>query len=289
MKGNRPQSVACPAPLRTREDDRIVEIFLHDYKEGQFAHHLDWLPQNKTNVEVIATAKDGTTLALEHTRLFEFPVGRAGGDPDEDPLLGEVTAYLCGIPIPVSDRVFFLGVDPKNLRKLLTNRFRSATLETLGRWARKILPSLHEDREFKILIPVKLPRKDRTVRIFLEVRKELEWNAEESKSPILPCCRYAPYKPDLVPLVRKALQDRLPKLRKSKADRRILMLELITLDRDASVHEAICKLAPEFPDFLLVDEFVYARNLSELCGQTFFRIWDTNLNVMELLVAIVDS
>jgi hypothetical protein len=288
MTGNQPQSV-CPAPTRTRKDERIVEIFLHAYKEGQFAHHLDWLPQNKTNVQVIATAKDGTTLAVEHTRLFEFPVGRAGGDPDEDPLLGEVTAYLCDLPIPVSDRVFLLGVDPRNLKKLLTKRFRSTTLEALGKWARKTLPSIEEDREFKILIPVKLPRTDRTVRIFLEVRNEIEWNAEGSQSPILPCCSYAPYKPDLISLVKKALQDKLPKLRKCKADRRILILEIVTLDRDASVHEAVCKLAPEFPDFLLVDAFVYARNLSELCGQTLFRIWDTNLNVMELLVGIVGS
>jgi hypothetical protein len=196
---------------------------------------------------------------------------------------------LCDIPIPVSDRVFFLGVDPTNFNKLLTKRFRSITLKALGNWARKVLPSLYEDREFKILIPAKLPRKDRTVRIFLEVRKEIEWNAEGSKSPILPSCSYAPYKPDLVSLVRKALQDKLPKLRESKADRRILMLEIITLDRDASVHEAVCKFAPEFPDFLLVDEFVYARNLSKLCDQTFFRVWDTNLNVMALLVAIVGS
>ena len=65
----------------------------------------------------------------------------------------------------------------------------------------------------------------------------------------------------------------MPKLRESKADHRILMLEIITLDSDASVHEAVCKLAPEFPDFLLVDEFVYTWNLSELCGQAFFRIW----------------
>jgi hypothetical protein len=274
MTGNRPQT---------------VEIFLQAYKEGQFAHHLDWLPQNKTNVQVIATAKDGTKLAVEHTRLFESPVGRAGGDPDEDPLLGEVTAYLCDLPISVSDRVFFLGVDPRNLRKLLTNRFRSATLEALGKWARRVLPSLYTDHEFRVLIPVKLPRKDRTVRIFLEVRQEIEWNAEGSTSPILPCCSYAPYKPNLVPLVRKALQDKLPKLRESKADRRILLLEIVTLDRDARVHEAVCKLAPEFPDFLLVDAFVYARNLSELCGQTFFRIWDTNLNAMELLVGLVGS
>ena len=98
-----------------------------------------------------------------------------------------------------------------------------------------------------------------------------------------------PYKPDLVSPVKKALRDKLPKLRECKADRRILILEIVTLDRDASVHEAVCKVASEFPDFLLVDEFDYARDLSELCGQTFFRIWDTNLNVMALLVAIVGS
>jgi len=236
MTGNRPQTVICGGPTRTRQDDRILEIFLHAYKDGQFAHHIDWLPQDSRNVEVIATAKDGTKLAVEHNRLFEL--ARVGRDPDEDPLLGEVTAYLCDISIPVSDRVFFLGVDPRNLKKLLTKKFRSTTLKSLGNWARKVLPTLYKDREFKVVIPVKLPRKDRTVRIFLEMRKEIEWNAEGSKSPILPAVVTPPYKPDLVSLVRKALQDKLPKLRECKADRRILILENVTLDRDASVHEA---------------------------------------------------
>jgi hypothetical protein len=88
------KTAVCPRPIRTREDDKIVEIFLHAYQDGRFAHKLEWQPQHETNVEVIGAAKDGTRLAVEHTRLFEFPIGRLGGNPEEDPVLGEVEANL---------------------------------------------------------------------------------------------------------------------------------------------------------------------------------------------------
>src|SRR5260370_13083811 len=162
--GEQTQSIVCPRSPRTREDDQIVEVFMHWYEDGRFAYHVDWLPQQRTNVEVIASTRDGTRLAIEHTKLFEFPVGRQM-NPDEDQKLQEVCAHLWGIQLPVSDRVFMLSLDPKNLQKLLTNRYRSKTLETLADWARQVLPTLHEKRDFEILIPTNLPRKKSTVRI----------------------------------------------------------------------------------------------------------------------------
>ena len=65
------------------------------------------------------------------------------------------------------------------------------------------------------------------------------------------------------------------------------MLENITLDSDAKVHETLLKLAHEFPDFLFVDAFVYARNLFDFFGRAYFCIWDTNLNHMALLNASI--
>jgi hypothetical protein len=70
------QSVICPRLTRTRKDDKTVELFLCAYRDGQFTHHMNWLAQNQTNVEVITTAEDGTKIAIEHTRLLEFPIER---------------------------------------------------------------------------------------------------------------------------------------------------------------------------------------------------------------------
>jgi hypothetical protein len=35
------KTAVCPQPIRTREDDKIVEIFLHVYQDGRFAHKLE--------------------------------------------------------------------------------------------------------------------------------------------------------------------------------------------------------------------------------------------------------
>lgn len=153
------------------------------------------------------------------------------------------------VRFPVKDRSFSLGVDPRNLKKLLFKKYRSRTLGALEEFLRKELPSLQEDSEFVIPIHVQLPRAERTVRMSVTVWRD----KGESDHPINVGGSYASYKPDLVSLVRKALKDKLPKLRRSEADRRILMLEIVTLDRDSRVHETVCKLAAEFSDFLAVD------------------------------------
>ncbi len=36
--------VPCPPPARTREDDQVVELFLHTWQNGRFIHSLNWLP-----------------------------------------------------------------------------------------------------------------------------------------------------------------------------------------------------------------------------------------------------
>ena len=51
------KTAVCPQPIRTREDDKIVEIFLHAYQDGRFAHKLEWQPQHETNVDVYPYSK----------------------------------------------------------------------------------------------------------------------------------------------------------------------------------------------------------------------------------------
>jgi hypothetical protein len=274
------QTVICPRPTRSREDDQIVEVFLHAYQGGRFAHKVEWLPQHETNVEVIASSEDGTRLAIEHTKLFEFPVGHQM-NPDEDQMLQEVCAHLSGIQLPVSDRVFMLSVDPKNLKKLLTKRHRSKTLGQLAGWAQQALPSLHDEREFEVLIPTNLPRSERIVRIGVEV-----WKTRSNRA-ILPCCGYLPSRPDIVSLVRKAFEEKLPKLSGARADRRILMLEVVTLDSDSKVYETVRNLGREFPQFLAVDEFVFVRNFFELGA--VFCISNTVMNEWSTVIVAPDE
>ncbi len=277
------RSFLCPPPTRPREDEQIVEMFLHGYEDGRFAARVDWLPQHVSNAEAIASDRDGTRLAIEHTRVqeFEYCLGRQA-NPDEDPILGEIGAHLAGIRLPVLDRMFMLNVDPKNLKQLLTyKKYRSKTLDALTEWALKFLPPLHKNQEFEIQIPVKLPPKDRTVRIGVEV---LQGRADR---PILGCCGYMWPRSELVARVRKALVDKLPKLVTTPADRRILILELVTLAGDSDVYETLLNVARDFAEFLRVDELVFARNFWDL--GTVFRTWNTSSNEWSAFVAQVSD
>src|SRR5215472_13972655 len=69
--GEPTEKVICSPPTRTWSDDQIVELFLEAYPDSRFAH-LEWLPQDRSNVEVIATDAAGTRLAVEHTRVFAY-------------------------------------------------------------------------------------------------------------------------------------------------------------------------------------------------------------------------
>ncbi|MGO9085626.1 MAG: hypothetical protein ACLQBK_10395 [Candidatus Sulfotelmatobacter sp.] len=263
-----------------RGDDQVVETFLHVYEDGRFSRDPDWLPQHQANVEVVASSEDGTRLAIEHTKLFEFPIGQQA-NPDEDEMLAAVGASLQGVSLPVSDRVFMLSVEPRNLRKLLAARRKSKALEALTEWAQRELPALREKREFEVEIPGNLPREARIVRIAVEVWKT------RSNRPILGC-GYLPPKSSLSSLVRKAFEEKLPKLSAAKVQRRILMLEVVTLDGDSDVYEAVRNLATDFPQFLAVDEVVFVRNFLQL-GAVVFRTWNTTSNESSVVIAQVSD
>jgi hypothetical protein len=211
---------------------------------------------------------------------FEYCIGRQS-NPDEDPTLGEIGAHLAHVSLPVQDRVFLLNVNPKNLKKLLYKKHRSKTLATLADWARQVLPTLHEQRQFEIPVPAKLPPDERTVRIGVEVFKG------GADRPILGCCGYLWPRSELVSRVRKALADKLPKLVRTPADRRILILELVTLAGDSEVYDTLLDVARGFEEFLRVDELVFARNFWDL--GTVFRTWNTTSNEWSAFVAQVSD
>lgn len=86
------QHVACLVPSRSREDDRIVELFLHAFRQGRFSDNPRWLPQHVKNVDVIATDKDRRRLAIEHTRILSFEE-----QPKQEIILRPIAEHLLDV------------------------------------------------------------------------------------------------------------------------------------------------------------------------------------------------
>jgi hypothetical protein len=78
-----------------------------------------------------------------------------------------------------------------------------------------------------------------------------------------------------MPLLCKALADKLPKLAKASAARRVLMFELPTTDSEVLILEKICSARRQFELLDCIDELVFAKTFGlKSEGVTFFYTWD---------------
>jgi len=227
-----------------------VELFLNAHESGRFAHHVEWLPQNRTNVEVIAQDAAGTRLAIEHTRLFAFE-----GHKRQEELLRPLAECLEAEPrlhgvnrrFDLLFRPDFLGNLPRSSRTLVKDGLVS--------WAVMNLPALGVGTCQEFEVPICLPKgKSRKIRIRVE--------ASERVPPMRPVCVSGCLPEDpkrLLAIVRKALNDKLNKLVDAEADQRILLLELQTLDSERKVICQIRDMADRFPLLHRVDQIVIAK------------------------------
>jgi hypothetical protein len=261
------QKVICPAPLRSREDDQIVELFLHVYRQGRFAKNPDWLRQDIENVEVIACAEDGTKLAIEHTRVFSF-----AGHREQEKVLQPLAEYLEALELPCgTEKKFWVRFSANFIGKFL-NRNRARVLEELAGFIRATFPTLvprdHPPYSFEVEIPVPNRQPSPTVRLEVEV-----WERNFGTRPIS-VNGYIPPLSSLLTMVTQAIEDKFPKLLKAPARLRFLMVELPDLSpSDVAVLEAMCNVRPE-PSSWGIDAVVFARTYglrTENC--VFFSIW----------------
>lgn len=89
---------------------------------------------------------------------------------------------------------------------------------------------------------------------------------------------------DLGTIVEKALKTKIPKLVKTAADKRILLLERDQIGLgDSQVYREVVKLAPKFPDLARIDE-IWLANTSILAseGWAYFTLIDGR-GLVELL------
>jgi integrase len=258
--------VACPPPARSRADDQLVELFLHAWQNGRFTHRLDWLPQNRRNVEVIARDAAGVGVAVEHTRIFAF-----ADHQRQEKLLQPVVEAMegeAGLDLP--DRRFDLFFHPHFLEKALL-RHRDRVCEALLAWACETLPRLPSPCRRLLRVPVPLPSGKTG-----QVRVEVAVSARAGRIAPVSVTGYLPEDPRrLHPVVRKALSDKLPKLVEAEADQRVLLLEVPITDGPVKVMQTVLELAENFPQLARVNRIAAADTFAfRSHGHLVFWIWD---------------
>lgn len=258
--------VPCPPPSRTRPDDQLVELFLHAWQAGRFAHRADWLPQYRRDVQVIATDRAGVRLAVEHTRLW----AGEGQHQEQPEILRPIAQRLEADPrLRQNGRHYEIFFYPRFLSRLWKG-YRALVEGVLSDWAAATLPTLAvRDQVHRCEVPVRLPS-GKVPRVAVEVA------VTEGAEPIQPVAvsGYLPGDPQrLAPVVRRALATKLPKLVAAAAEERVLLLELPTSASPAKVIDILRESKSRFPLLPQIEHIVLAQT-GALATSLMFWVWD---------------
>jgi hypothetical protein len=263
------QKVTCPQPSRKRHDERVVEVFLHTYKQGCFAKDPCWLPQNRRNVEVIATSTvGGSRLAIEHTRVFAFD-----GHMEQEAILRPLAERIEAIRLPgLSNKwvqIYFQSNFMSRPLRKNSELVQDEIIKFLERTLPTITPNEHHVNSFNIPIPLPNGRHP-TITVDVEVWGNMDVKRPISVSGILP------QGPRLETQVTHALQTKLQKLVDAVADTRFLMIEIAThTESEIAVAKVIRRIQGEFPLLIKIDQVVFAKAFGfDSEGCIFFRMWN---------------
>ncbi|MBS1853000.1 MAG: hypothetical protein JST79_19015 [Acidobacteria bacterium] len=260
--------VSCPAPLRVQNDDKIVELFLNAFQNGEFAKNPHWMPQHDSNVEVIASAEGGMRLAIEHTRIFSFD-----GQPEQEKLLAPIARCLEAVKLPdVRDRWYQLYFHPNFIGRTL-RKHQDRVLEGLRLWALRELPGLAPRDNLTRLfnIPVSLPDgRTASIKVDVEVWDGIQGDRQICVHGVLPS------ENRLVQPVCRALNRKLPKLAIANAELRFLLIEQPTItDSDNSILEIIREQASKFPLLKEIQAIAFAKTFAISTERVvFFSVWN---------------
>lgn len=236
----------CSVPVKSPPKERpIIEMLLSAYDNDAWKEaSLDWVEERLDGaVEVIATKTDGMTLALEHTLIEPF-VGekfdseafmRAFGRIEKSPIL-VLPGRQLNVTIPVHAIPKGYNWDEVGedlLAWLAINHARAA-----------------KEGESEYRVPVGRSSKTGPLQLAITLRTT---NLPAMAGSCLISRHRLPG--DLESVVEKALKTKIPKLVKTDADKRILLLERDQINLgDSEVYEKIVKLAPMFPDLARIDD-----------------------------------
>ena len=253
-------------------DDVIVDRFLRVWRDGQFTpKEEDWRRSNLPEPEVVVTGPAGTTVAVEHSRIFAF-VDHQYQEALLRPAANQIEG-LAGLDIP--NKRFEVTFRPYVLSRLEKSQRANFTTE-LGLWAENELPLLPVQRQPHTLSTPKFTMSGLSVTLDVVVSER-----QPGMKPVS-VGGYPPSNSDRTAvLVEKALRDKLPKLTNANVNIRVLLLELPTLDSEWRIVKEAGALASRYPLLQLVHYLVVAKTFGSP-GFIFLVFKTTDLELDEV-------
>jgi hypothetical protein len=255
-----------PVALSTEKqrDRQLVDLFLQTYKQGQYAAHPPkWITHSqRKDVEVIAESATGERLAVEHTLLESFPrvwekersIKAASRKLREDASL-RVPERIIWVFLPAeafdrSQPWLWTGLD--------------AALACWARTSFAALPAGDSTHRIEIPLPSGASRP-----------LEIKTNVHEAPGNLLGAVFVHGDPPKnlkpVLPALKKAMREKVPKLLKSEAEKRVLLLELhgMLIRGDCVIDQLRADSRSQKLDAVAL---AYTSGI-ELAGEVYFFVW----------------
>lgn len=265
----------CTMPVKGQPKERpIIEMLLSAYENGAWkAASLDWVEERQDGaVEVIATKADGTTLGLEHTLIQPFV-----GEKFDSKAFMEAFGHIDKNQMLVlPERLLHVGIAVHAIPK---GYDWHEVGEDLLDWLLANHAGAPKEGKCEYTVPVGRSSKDGPMQLRITL------GGMNLRAKAGNCLIYRNSIPgDLRTVVERALTTKIPKLVKTAADKRRLLLERDQISLgEHEVYEELVRLAPKFPDLAKIDE-IWQANTSILAsdGWVYFALMDRR-GLVELL------
>jgi hypothetical protein len=266
--------MAANSPPREYPERPLIKMLLSAYENDAWkGASLNWIEETEENaVEVIATRSDGVTLALEHTLIEPFVGEKYDSTVFTEAFVDKIEKNSALVlPERSLDVLVPVGGIPPGYD-------REEVGEELLTWLKANHAAAPKGESKHVVMVGALSKKGPiplTITLHSEIIPGLEGNCLLGRSgkPIT-----------LDRIVEKAIRRKVPKLARTGADRRILLLqrEHISLSESEILSE-IKKLVPVVPELAKVDEIwlVDTSNLSSE-GWAYFKLFDDGA-IVEIL------
>lgn len=257
----------------SRRDKALIKLFLSGYGDGSWAdREPKWPDEEKEGAaDALATRSDGRTLAIEHTLIQPFV-----GDKEDFHRFQRFLRIEEDKSLIVPERAIYIAVPVGALQKGYS---WDPVVRDVHDWLKANVSSIPKGESQQTCTLSSISRKQARD-LILHVRVQVIPRFQGA----LMIRRY-PVERSLGEVVEKALRQKLPKLVKTEADRRILLLERdqMTLS-ELSIYDEIEKRSIVFPDLAEVHEIWFAETVFyELAKYVGFQLYDGDRALVQTL------
>jgi hypothetical protein len=239
-------------PTRSRREDTFISLFLTAYENYSWADaSIDWLDKRMDKaVEALVTRTfDGKTLAIEHTIIEPF----VGEKEDFAFFEAALLRIHTDESLPVPGRLIQVFVPVGTLQNQPKKVARDAIARSVHGWIRSNRLALRDGTSQHRCAITGIPGRP-PFDIPLTLRVDPLQHHPDAERGILHVGRQQ-VGSNFGEVIEKALEKKLPKLVKTSADKRILLLERQQwILHPQDILDEIEKRRSSFPDLARVDE-----------------------------------